>query len=248
MITLTCLVPAYNEAPRIAGVLACVLGHSGVTRTIVIDDGSTDDTAAVARASGATVLATPGNLGKTAALALGLAQVRTSHVLLLDADLTGLTDAALTALIAPVSDGQAAAAISLRGNAPRTWRLLGVDYISGERVIAMDLLSTQIDRLPQLPRFGFEVFLNRLLIVRNSPVAIVPWPDVASPSKVSKRGLWGGLWADVLMIRDILRTVSAPEVIRQIIALRRLNKLAVSGAIGLLPPGAPVARGQDYPA
>ena len=229
---LTCLIPAYNEAPRIAGVLRAIAGHPAITKTLVIDDGSTDNTAAIARAAGAHVLATGGNLGKTAALALGLQQVRTSHILLLDADLVGLTADAITALMAPVAENRATASISLRGNAPRTWRLLGIDYISGERIIPMDLLIGQLEPLSSLPRFGFEVFLNRLLIARAQPVAIIRWPLVSSPSKASKQGLVKGLRADMRMIADILHTIPAKDIIHQIRFLRHLAKQVAPPEIG----------------
>jgi glycosyltransferase involved in cell wall biosynthesis len=222
-VTLTCLIPAYNEAPRIAGVLAAVAGHAALQAVLVVDDGSTDGTADVARGCGAMVLRTPGNLGKTAALAHALAQVRTTHVLLLDADLIGLTAADVTALIAPVLSGAAQASLSLRGNAPRTWRLIGVDYISGERVVPMAVLRGHLETLTRLPRFGFEVFLNRLLIMHGHAVAVVRWPGVASPSKASKRGLWRGMMADVRMMRDIAGTISVRDMVGQIVALRRLS-------------------------
>jgi glycosyltransferase involved in cell wall biosynthesis len=223
--TFTCLIPAYNEAARIGPVLDVVLALPLLSAVIVIDDGSTDETQAIARAKGAQVLRTPGNLGKTRALALGFKQVTTSHVVLIDADLTGLTAAALTALLTPVLSGAASATISLRGNAPGLWRLIGIDYISGERVIARTLLAGEQDKLDALPRFGFEVFLNRLLIAQNAPIAIVNWPGVASPSKASKRGVLAGIRADIAMIADIFRTIGAVNCIRQIMALRRLRRV-----------------------
>jgi glycosyltransferase involved in cell wall biosynthesis len=220
--TLTCLIPAYNEAPRIAGVLAAVSGHPALQSVLVVDDGSTDDTANIARGFGVTVLQTPGNLGKTRALALALTRVETTHVLLLDADLIGLTPDDVSALIAPVLAGNARASMSLRGNAPRTWRMLGVDYISGERVVPMAVLAGQFEAMVRLPRFGFEVFLNRLLIAQQDPVAVVRWPGVTSPSKAAKRGVWRGIWADVRMLRDIGKTISIGEMVRQIVTLRQL--------------------------
>jgi glycosyltransferase involved in cell wall biosynthesis len=223
----TCLIPAYNESVRIGAVLDAVLGHPLLADVLVIDDGSTDDTYAIARAKGAQVIRTSGNLGKTKALALGLQAVETSHIVLIDADLIGLTAQALSALIDPVLGGAASASISLRGNAPRTWRLIGIDYISGERVIPHALLTGQQDRLADLPRFGFEVFLNRLLISQNTPIAIVPWPGVASPSKASKRGVLAGLWADVTMMGDIFRTIGPVDCLRQIVALRQLRQPAL---------------------
>jgi glycosyltransferase involved in cell wall biosynthesis len=220
---LTCLIPAYNEAARIGGVLDAVAGHPLVTRTLVIDDGSTDGTAAVAEARGIRVIRTPGNLGKTRALVEGLRQVPGGHVMLLDADLTGLSPAAIAALAAPVAAGEAVAALSLRGNAPRTWRLIGIDYITGERVLPQALLAPHLDRIAALPRFGFEVFLNRLLIEAGAPVAVVPWPAVASPSKASKRGIAAGIAADAAMLGDIFRTIGPVGWLGQIVALRRLR-------------------------
>jgi glycosyltransferase involved in cell wall biosynthesis len=219
----TCLIPAYNEAARIGAVLDAVIGHPWLADVIVVDDGSNDGTGNMARAKGARVIRTSGNLGKTGALVQGLGQVTTSHVVLIDADLTGLTATALTGLIDPVRAGYAAASISLRGNAPRTWRLIGLDYISGERVIPRAILAGQDGALSDLPRFGFEVFLNRLLIAQGDAVAVVNWPEVASPSKMAKRGVLAGIGADLAMMGDIFRTIGPLECLRQIVALRGLR-------------------------
>mgnify|MGYP000026379905 CR=1 FL=1 len=218
---LTCLVPAYNEAARIGGVLDVLADHPLLDTVIVVDDGSTDGTADVAAAKGVRVLRTPGNVGKTRALALGLGLVATRHVMLIDADLSGLTPEAITALAAPVLSGAAGASISLRGNAPRSWRLIGVDYISGERVLPVALLAGQEAALARLPRFGFEVFLNHRMRAAGLRVAIVRWPGVASPSKAAKRGLRAGIAADIAMIRDIFRAVGPRACLGQILWLRR---------------------------
>jgi glycosyltransferase involved in cell wall biosynthesis len=63
------LIPAYNEAQRITPVIAGALGFLPV---LVVDDGSRDDTVAVAEAAGATVLRPIPNQGKGAALRAGL--------------------------------------------------------------------------------------------------------------------------------------------------------------------------------
>lgn len=62
------LIPAYNEALRVAGVVAGALDHLPV---LVVDDGSTDDTAARARTAGAGVWHQAFNQGKGAALRAG---------------------------------------------------------------------------------------------------------------------------------------------------------------------------------
>ena len=122
---------------------------------------------------------------------------------------------------APVLDGRADATVSLRGNAPRTWRLIGLDYLSGERVLPMALLSGEEAALATLPRFGFEVFLNRRLLDSGARIAIVDWPSVASPSKAAKRGRLAGIRADIAMMRDVFRTVGPLGCLRQIHRLRR---------------------------
>jgi glycosyltransferase involved in cell wall biosynthesis len=62
------LIPAHDEAPRIAAVVQGTRAHLPV---LVVDDGSSDDTAAVAETTGADVLRQTPNQGKGAALRLG---------------------------------------------------------------------------------------------------------------------------------------------------------------------------------
>jgi glycosyltransferase involved in cell wall biosynthesis len=80
------LIPAYQEAERIGAVVAGTVGQLPV---LVVDDGSTDQTAAVAEAAGATVIVRHPNQGKGAALRAGFgwAQARGFEaVVTLDAD------------------------------------------------------------------------------------------------------------------------------------------------------------------
>jgi glycosyltransferase involved in cell wall biosynthesis len=62
------LIPAHDEAPRIAPVVHAALAHLPV---LVVDDGSSDDTASIAEAAGARVLRQAPNQGKGAALRAG---------------------------------------------------------------------------------------------------------------------------------------------------------------------------------
>jgi glycosyltransferase involved in cell wall biosynthesis len=80
------IVPAFNEAPRL-GPVVCALRKLGLP-VLVIDDGSTDGTVAVARDAGAEVLRQV-NAGKGAALLAGCARAAAqgyARVLLLDGD------------------------------------------------------------------------------------------------------------------------------------------------------------------
>lgn len=74
--TTIAVVPAFNEAGRVGPTVASLNGLPVVTDVVVIDDGSTDDTAAQARAAGACCLSLPRNVGKGDALNAGVALVR----------------------------------------------------------------------------------------------------------------------------------------------------------------------------
>lgn len=101
------LIPAFDEANRIAATVEATRSIPGVTRVVVVDDGSSDDTADRAEAAGAKVVRLVRNVGKGAALEAGASRVADADiVVLLDADLASSADQAV-AIIAPVASGLA---------------------------------------------------------------------------------------------------------------------------------------------
>jgi len=81
------VIPAYNEAPVIGGVVTGV--RAAFPHVLVVDDASSDDTAAIARSAGAYTATHPLNLGQGAALQTGFeaALARGArHVVTFDAD------------------------------------------------------------------------------------------------------------------------------------------------------------------
>ena len=91
----TVIVPAYNEAATIGDTLASLINQTRPpAEIIVVDDCSTDDTSAVARSFGVTVLRPPANTGsKAGAQTFALPHVRTEFTLALDADTIVAPDA-----------------------------------------------------------------------------------------------------------------------------------------------------------
>jgi glycosyltransferase involved in cell wall biosynthesis len=86
MTSVLALIPAYNETARILEVVSGARAHLPV---LVVDDGSSDDTAARAQRAGATVLRQSPNQGKGAALRAGFSwslNAGYQAVLTLDAD------------------------------------------------------------------------------------------------------------------------------------------------------------------
>jgi glycosyltransferase involved in cell wall biosynthesis len=88
VVTICALIAAFNEEPHIGDVVRGTAPH--VSGVVVVDDGSTDATAARAREAGAVVLRHDQNLGKGRAVRTGLEYALKqgrSHILFLDADL-----------------------------------------------------------------------------------------------------------------------------------------------------------------
>lgn len=102
----TVVIPALNEARRIASVVAYALGDPATAEVIVIDDSSIDDTAALARQAGARVV-TSTMLGKGASMRDGLNEARCELVAYLDGDLSGLKPNIVSDLAGPLLRGEA---------------------------------------------------------------------------------------------------------------------------------------------
>lgn len=85
-ITFSLVIPAYNEARAIGGVLDELKMLPGCREIIVVDDGSTDGTPDEARKHGAIVLAHPYNRGYGAALKTGIQAATSDYVITCDAD------------------------------------------------------------------------------------------------------------------------------------------------------------------
>jgi len=79
------VIPAFNEAD---GIVATIEGlkTQGFAEIVVIDDGSTDETASRAERAGARVVRHPYNKGNGAAVKTGIREVSAKVVLLIDAD------------------------------------------------------------------------------------------------------------------------------------------------------------------
>lgn len=107
----TVIVPAYNEADTVADTIRSLQRQTVLpAEIIVVDDASTDDTAAVAAALGVRVLRPPQNTGsKAGAQTFALPYVRTELVLAIDADTT-LEDDAIERLLPVFDDPEMASA------------------------------------------------------------------------------------------------------------------------------------------
>lgn len=184
------LIPAHDEARRIAAVIAGASRHLPV---LVVDDGSSDATAEIARAAGATVLEQRPNQGKGAALRAGFQRALETGfdgVVTLDGD--GQHDPAeIPRFLGPAAGehGGAELVVGRRGfggmpivrglsNAAGTLLLSAAvghwipDNQSGFRRVGRALMAAMLDSPDD--GFAFEVEMIAVCLREGWPMAWVP--------------------------------------------------------------------------
>jgi glycosyltransferase involved in cell wall biosynthesis len=220
---ISCVVCAYNEADRIKNILDVIVGHPALDEVIVVNDGSTDATLALLQSYPTIrLLSHTPNRGKTYALSRGISAARYDHLMLLDADLSGVTPAAIELLAAPVMRGEAEVSISMRANSLWLYRQIGLDFVSGERVAPKWLLKGAVEAMLKLPRWGGEVYMNEIFIRQQCRIAVVRWRKVINVRKYHKFGAWRGALAELKMIADAASVLTPIGLVRQNIDMLKL--------------------------
>ena len=220
MDSILALIPGYQEGPRIAAVVSAAALHLPV---VVVDDGSTDDTAGQAEAAGATVLVQRPNAGKGAALRAGFRHALAhdaAAVVTLDAD--GQHDPAeIPTFLAAFAVDRPELVLGRRdfGSMPPVRRLsntLGglvfsaavgrrvADNQSGYRLIGRRLMTALLDSTES--GFEFEVEMIARCIALGLPIAEVPIRTIyaGEPSHIRP---WRALHEFLRVSRDARRIV-----------------------------------------
>ncbi|HNX28324.1 MAG TPA: glycosyltransferase family 2 protein [Syntrophomonadaceae bacterium] len=92
MKSITVVIPAFNEEKAIQATVKAVQKLDYISEILVVDDGSTDETAALAEQAGARVLKLRPNRGKGGAMNAALQYIDTDIVAFIDADLGGCAE------------------------------------------------------------------------------------------------------------------------------------------------------------
>jgi glycosyltransferase involved in cell wall biosynthesis len=199
------IVPAYNEAPTIGAVIDTLRAAPSIARVVVVDDGSKDNTADIARAQGATVITMNPNGGKGNAMVAGLRTTTSELVGFFDADLYGLKPEHVEQMVAAAAQGfDMVCGLRDYGLLLNPWQLTG-PVITGERIVTRKLL----DQIPMTCWSGYaiETAMNDAARRTGARTACIMLPGVSIRNKVQKDGgFFGGVWGHIKMASEIIRT------------------------------------------
>ena len=167
------IVPAHNESGSIVDVLADLASHAPDADVVVVDDASTDATADLARAGGATVLSLPCNLGVGGAVQTGYMYAdRYGYDVAVQFDGDGQHRANLiAALMAEVAAGEADLVVGSRLVQGVRFRFAPLRYL-GNQLLAR-LVSALVRRRITDPTSGFRAASRRAIrfFAENYPQA-----------------------------------------------------------------------------
>jgi len=205
------LVPAYNEGPRLAKVLEVIISSPLVDETIVLDDGSTDNTAEVAATFPVRLLRWEKNRGKGAALQSGLEEAAdASRFIFLDADLINLRNEHIEALLSPLSGSQPPAmTVGVFRQGQKNSVNLAQHYFSilnGQRALSREF----VDILPDLnwSRFGVEILLSKYAGLAQKKISFPELHGLTHVTKEEKLGFYRGFIYRLQMFKECLYSLA----------------------------------------
>lgn len=185
------IVCAKDEAPRIAAVLRVL---TPIIDTLVVDDGSKDATAQIAKSCGAKVLSLSPNRGKGRAMLAGFELLAKDPsleaVFFCDADLINLRQDHIIAAVNGVFNGEYDMVVGLRDYGP-VWNKAQpkLPLISGERAVRRSFLASMPNEF--WSGYGVEVAMNDHVARSGGIIGTVIFDGVSVHLKWSKESNLG---------------------------------------------------------
>lgn len=201
------IVPAYNEATRIGRVLDALKRTPGLDRITVVDDGSLDDTSALAAAAGVNVITLRPNRGKGGAMREAVRRSTADVIVFVDADLTTLQPEHVVSLFAPVARGEWDMVVGLNDYGPEMLPLqTAFPLISGQRAVRRAFLEL----VPPDGWSGYriEVAMNDAVARNGGRTGVVPLKGLLFENQIQKKGIDSGTVGLAKMYRQVFQGMS----------------------------------------
>lgn len=217
------IIPARNEASTVAFVVRAAREAQRASRVIVVDDHSSDDTAARAAEAGAEVILSTGLESKALALATGVAASTADVLVFFDADILGASGEHFDLLAAPILEHDFAMSCGMVDYGRASALYLRFPPITGLRAIRREVFTT-IPR-EKLNGFQIEIMINEVVARGRMRTAMRVLRGIRHRSKVEKLGPIRGMRAHVAMTFELLHCLTFVPLWTYGSYLRRLTVL-----------------------
>jgi glycosyltransferase involved in cell wall biosynthesis len=221
-ITISCIIPAYNEEKNIGRVLEVVTKYNKFDEIIIVNDGSKDNTTQIVtnfkkRNKKIILLENKINLGKTAGVKKGILFSKSNLIVLLDADLIDLQINNIDDLIEPVISGDVSQTILDRaGDRIPIWGWTNcARFFGGERCFwKSDFLDVQI---PESGGYLLEIIMNLHNIHRNKLIRTIYCSNLYTVHQYNKVNKFKGVWNYLKMSYDIVKKSTITGFLKQVV-------------------------------
>jgi glycosyltransferase involved in cell wall biosynthesis len=202
------IIPAYNEAGHMGGVLQVLNQVPELAQIIVVDDGSSDETVVKVKAwmeldARMELLQLPCNQGKGRALMAGVRMARHDLMLFLDADLMCLKPYHIQMLTRPIRRRDCCMALGLfengRWETDLTHRIF--PFLSGQRCLRWSFFRGMFQG--KSARWSIETAFNLHAWYHYYPVQHISWPGVTHAIRTEKQSEILGLLSHLKMWGEI---------------------------------------------
>lgn len=211
---ITAIIPALNEEATIEAIVRTTTSSPLVHDTIVVSDGSIDQTAKRAEQSGARVIQNGARLGKGGAMLRGVEASEGDIILFLDADLKGLTTEHIEQIILPVLTDKFDMSVGFLPKGPFTRLQYVLPIISGQRAIRRDVFEAIPKRF--VDGYMVETAMMRYCRAHQKPIKLNVLPSLGVRRKIEKTRIDRALFQYLSMGSQILKA-------RLLILLARLS-------------------------
>lgn len=222
--TITAIVPSYNEGSRIVAVVTALKAAKHVSEIIVVDDGGDKNSHAVLAGLPVKLITHKHNKGKAQAVLTGLEAATSKVVLLIDADLTGITPKVIDDMIEKywLSGCDLLLGDRTREAAPNRYVGMSLAF-TGERICKKAMLLSQPSLFAHAgcDKGYLIVPIMNDLYFGNKKIGKFVLLGVGQTYKSKKRG-WLGFYQDLKLHINYLQYLGITKYVNQCTFARNL--------------------------